>query len=101
MTERDAFIRSFPFSVGILAADFGGFDSPWGDCVDSHSFGREFQRERAGETEDAGFGGGVGDDVLAVGIPISSFLFNQLSASGLSVSVSNRWSGTALAISLM
>ena len=101
MAYRNAFVRCLPFGVGVVAADFGGFDSPWGDRVDSDACGREFQRERSGEAEDAGFGGGVGDDVLAVGIPISSFLFNQLSASGLSVSVSNRWSGTALAISLM
>ena len=101
VAERDALVRCLPFGVGILAANFGGFDASWGDRVDSYSFGREFERERSGETEDTGFGGGVSDDALAVGIPISSFLFSHLSAAGLSVSVSGRWSGIRSAICLI
>jgi hypothetical protein len=24
-----------PFGIGVVAADFGGFDAPWGDRIDS------------------------------------------------------------------
>src|SRR5258706_13204924 len=68
MAERDALVGSVPFRIGVMAADFGGFGSSWRDRVDSNSSRRELQRERPGETEDAGFGGGVGGAGLAAAV---------------------------------
>ena len=64
-------MRSFdvlPFGIGVVAAHFRGGDTAWGDGVDADAGGREFERECSGESEDAGFGGGVGGAVFTAAV---------------------------------
>ena len=60
VADRDSLRRGFPFDVGVTCSDPRRGDSSRRDGIYADAAGRQFERERSRQTENAGFSRGIG-----------------------------------------